>query len=176
MTVTPPRNQFSRELSTTLGCCPPESGGYIAQPGKRPESGPTRARAALRRHYGNYSSDVLHKILSDFATPTRWPRPSISRNRERKCTENYNKRRNKFIFKTAIGSLVISNHNGSRVLFYKTASEYLFEKYIYILALEMSSPVNQHCASCIGTLSFPIRITRVSILTEGVLRRRGKNG
>ena len=34
----------------------------------------------------------------------------------------------------------------------------LFYKYIYIfiLALEMASPGNQHCASCIGTLSFPI--------------------
>jgi len=32
----------------------------------------------------------------------------------------------------------------------------LFEKYIYILALEMASPGNQHCASCIGALSFPI--------------------
>jgi len=30
----------------------------------------------------------------------------------------------------------------------------LFEKYIYILALEMASSVNQHCA--FGTLSFPI--------------------
>jgi len=29
----------------------------------------------------------------------------------------------------------------------------LFEKYIYILALEMASPVNQHCANCIGALS-----------------------
>jgi len=36
---------------------------------------------------------------------------------------------------------------------------YLFEKYIYIyiIALEMASPGNQHCASCIGTLSFPIK-------------------
>jgi len=32
----------------------------------------------------------------------------------------------------------------------------LFEKYIYILALEMASPENQHCANCIGTLSFAI--------------------
>ena len=31
----------------------------------------------------------------------------------------------------------------------------LFEKYIYILASEMASPGNRHCASCIGTLSFP---------------------
>ena len=29
-------------------------------------------------------------------------------------------------------------------------------KYVYILALEMASPWNQHCANCIGTLSFPI--------------------
>jgi len=32
----------------------------------------------------------------------------------------------------------------------------LFEKYINILALEMASPGNRHCANCIGTLSFPI--------------------
>jgi len=32
----------------------------------------------------------------------------------------------------------------------------LFEKYIYILALEMASPGNQHCANCIGALSFLI--------------------
>jgi len=32
------------------------------------------------------------------------------------------------------------------------------EKYIdiYILALEMASPGNQHCANCIGTLSCPV--------------------
>ena len=34
----------------------------------------------------------------------------------------------------------------------------LFEKYIYILALETASPGNQHCVSCIGTLSFPISL------------------
>jgi len=27
---------------------------------------------------------------------------------------------------------------------------------MYILALEMASPGNQHCASCIGTLSLPV--------------------
>jgi len=32
----------------------------------------------------------------------------------------------------------------------------LFEKYIYIIALQMASPGNQHCANCIGTLAFPI--------------------
>jgi len=30
----------------------------------------------------------------------------------------------------------------------------LFQKYIYILTLELASPGNQHCAKCIGTLSF----------------------
>jgi len=42
------------------------------------------------------------------------------------------------------------------VLFDKIASVYrvlkMFEKYIYLLALEMVSPENQHCARCIGTL------------------------
>jgi len=32
----------------------------------------------------------------------------------------------------------------------------LLEKYIFILALEMASPGNQHCAICIGTLPFPV--------------------
>ena len=30
----------------------------------------------------------------------------------------------------------------------------LFEKYVYILAVEMASPGNQRCANCIGALSF----------------------
>ena len=38
----------------------------------------------------------------------------------------------------------------------------LFEKYIYILALEMASSGNRHCASCIGALSFPIRYAYAS--------------
>ena len=34
---------------------------------------------------------------------------------------------------------------------------YIFvQKYIQLLALEIASPGNQHCANCIGTLSFPI--------------------
>jgi len=33
-----------------------------------------------------------------------------------------------------------------------------FEKNIYILALEMASTGNRHCANCIGTLSFPIGV------------------
>ena len=70
--------------------------------------------------------------------------------------ENYSKRHNTFIFKTAISISVISNRNSFRVLFDRIASVHLFEKYIYILAQEMASPGNQHCVNCIGTLSFPI--------------------
>ena len=49
------------------------------------------------------------------------------------------------------------------MLYDKIADQYiLFEKYTYILALEMASPRNQHCANCIGTLSFII--TRILVL------------
>jgi len=37
----------------------------------------------------------------------------------------------------------------------KLFSYILFEKYIYMLALDLASTGNKHCASCIGTLSFP---------------------
>jgi len=77
--------------------------------------------------------------------------------RERNCADNYNKSHNKFIFWTAISILLISNHNSFRVLFDKTASVYfIWEIYTSILALGMASPGNRHCASCIGTVSFPI--------------------
>ena len=33
------------------------------------------------------------------------------------------------------------------------------DKYRYSLALEMASPVNRHCASCIGALSFAMPVT-----------------
>ena len=57
--------------------------------------------------------------------------------------------------KTAISILVISNHDSFGVLFDKIASIcFIRKKGIYILALKMASPGNQHCASCIGTLSF----------------------
>ena len=52
--------------------------------------------------------------------------------------------------------LLISNHNGSESCLIKLLPYILFEKCIYILALEMASPGNQHCASCISTLPFSI--------------------
>ena len=66
-------------------------------------------------------------------------------------------------FLTAIGILPISSHNSFRVLFDKIASYILFEKCIDILELEMASPGNQHCANCIGTLSFPLAVARCAI-------------
>jgi len=50
----------------------------------------------------------------------------------------------------------VSYLNFFRELFDKIASVFLFEKYINILALKVASPGNRHCASCIGTLLFPI--------------------
>ena len=53
-------------------------------------------------------------------------------NTERKCAENYNIWRNKFIFWTAISILVISNYNSFRVLFNKIASAYVIWRiYLY---------------------------------------------
>jgi len=48
--------------------------------------------------------------------------------------------------------------NGTISLFFNSIGIYLllpyilFEKYIYILVLEITSPGNRHCADCIGTL------------------------
>jgi len=84
-------------------------------------------------------------------------------NRERKCAENYNKWHDKFIFKTSIS---ISNHNSFWMCLIKLLQYILFEKYIYILALEIASPGKQHCANCIGTLSFPIIIAPATVARQ----------
>ena len=63
------------------------------------------------------------------------------------------------LFLTAISILPIWNHKSFRMLFYKFASLYFILK--YILALEMASPEKQHCANCIGTLSFHISNTKL---------------
>jgi len=39
----------------------------------------------------------------------------------------------------------------------------LFENYICILVSEMARPGNQHCANCIGTLSFTMSQTLTSV-------------
>jgi len=44
---------------------------------------------------------------------------------------------------------------------------------MYILALEMASPVNQHCANCIGALSFPMRVRRPAGQPGGRLTEAG---
>ena len=66
-----------------------------------------------------------------------------------------------FFFKTAISILVTSNHRGLTVserCWTKLLQYILFEKYIYISALEMARRRNRHSASCIRTLSFAIVI------------------
>ena len=71
-------------------------------------------------------------------------------------------------FLTTISILVISNHNSFRVLFDEIALVYYIWKYIYILALEMASPGNQHCANCIGTLLFPIGLVEENLQADRV--------
>ena len=58
-------------------------------------------------------------------------------------------------FKTAASILVIQTIAVCECCLIKLLS-FFIEKYIYTLALEMASPGNRHCASCIGTLSFPV--------------------
>jgi len=74
-------------------------------------------------------------------------------NRERKRAENYNKWHNKFIF------LNCNQPSGNfkpqqfpSAVLIKLLLYILLEKYIYILAVEVASPGNQHCANCIGKL------------------------
>ena len=45
--------------------------------------------------------------------------------------------------------------------------------YFYILALELASPGIQHCAKCIGTLSFPKRRREVVEVVEPCVRWDG---
>jgi len=81
-------------------------------------------------------------------------------NRERKCAENHNKWRNKFLNCSQHFGNFESNLNSFRVLFDKIASVIiLFEQYVNMLVLERASPGNRHCASCIGALSFPMFMT-----------------
>ena len=68
-------------------------------------------------------------------------------------------------FKTSVTFLVITNHISFWVLFDKIVSVYFIWKVFSILALEMASPGNRHCANCIGTLSFPIVWCRQSLFT-----------
>ena len=64
-----------------------------------------------------------------------------------------------FFSYTAISILVISNHNSFGCCLTKLLPCILFEKCINILASEMASQGNRHCANCVGSmgaLSFPI--------------------
>jgi len=66
--------------------------------------------------------------------------------RERKCVENYTKQHNKFIFKLQSAFWYFQTITVSECCLIKLLLYILFQKYIYILALEMVSPGNQHSA------------------------------
>jgi len=84
-----------------------------------------------------------------------------AKHRERTCPENYKYLiNNKYLFlKTATGIFLISFQTVTvfECCLMKMLPYILFEKYIYSLVLEIASAGNQHCANCIGTLSFGIR-------------------
>jgi len=63
-------------------------------------------------------------------------------------------------FERPCGNFKVSECCSKKLLPYS-----LSEKYTYILALEMASPGNQHRASCIGTLSFPMIIGSGLVMT-----------
>ena len=67
--------------------------------------------------------------------------------------------------------MVISNHSSFRVLFDEIISVYFVsEKCTNILASETASPSNRHCASCIGTLSFPAALSAAPSVAPGRCR------
>ena len=78
--------------------------------------------------------------------------PKAPCHRERKCA----KKITQIYFLNCRQHFYNSNHNSSKCCLIKLLPYILFEKCIYIFALEMASPGNQHCANCIDTLSFPI--------------------
>jgi len=53
------------------------------------------------------------------------------------------------------------------VLFDKIASVYFISKHIYILALEMASPGNQQCASCIVPYTSPPPVAWLGVRIVG---------
>jgi len=85
-----------------------------------------------------------------------------SMNRERKCAENYNKWRCNFFFKTALAFWSFQTITVSECCSIKLLLYILLEKYIYILALKMTNPVNHHCANCIGALLLIFMLVRGS--------------
>jgi len=77
-------------------------------------------------------------------------------NRERKCAENHNKWHNNFFLNCNQHFANFKIITVSWCCLTKLLLYIFVQKYIQLLALEMASPGNQHCANCIGTLSFPI--------------------
>ena len=79
------------------------------------------------------------------------------------------------LFKTAISILLLfQTITVSECCLIKLPQYILFEKCIYILALEMASSGNRHCANCIGTLSFRISASQRAVVV--LCGREGNRG
>ena len=66
--------------------------------------------------------------------------------------------------------MVILNITFSEFCLIKLFSYILFQKYINILALEMGSPGNRHCVSCIDALSFAMDMCPSEQMVKEILR------
>jgi len=82
-------------------------------------------RPASQQQQQHQKEQHIHGISAE---PLSLHATRLEINVERKCAENYNNWHDKFIFKTAVSIVVISNYNSFRVLFDKTASVYFIWK------------------------------------------------
>jgi len=104
----------------------------------------------------NRSIVLQHHVMSTNITDCLYV---LDADKERNRAENYNKWHNEFLFLTANSILVTSNHNSFRVLFDNVASVfYIWKNILIFYHWKWAADGNQHCANCIGALSFPIQL------------------
>ena len=113
------------------------------RPGTTDRGSLTYRRIGRYRHSKHWKSATSSKLGDRLATAT-------ANHRERKCAQNCNKWHIKLFFlKLQSAFWQFRTIRVFVCCLIKLFSYILFEKYIDILALEMASPGNQHCASCI---------------------------
>jgi len=119
------------------------------------------SRITLSQKYLTTTTNSIDQFLNDGVASwadtqiLRFPKPCEQATKVPKIIIND---RIKFFLKVQSAFCQFQTTTVSECCLKKLLPYILSEKCIYILALEMASPGNQHCAICIGTLSFPIFI------------------
>jgi len=119
------------------------------------------SRITLSQKYLTTTTNSIHQFLNDGVASWAdtqflpFPKPCEQATKVPKIIIND---RIKFFLKVQSAFCQFQTTTVSECCLKKLLPYILFEKCIYILALEMASPGNQHCAICIGTLSFSIFI------------------